>query len=225
MNFLSHFYFDRHTSNPELVTGTVLPDLVRNANKNWNIRLQKRSGNFQSSEKLRSVFVGWQRHLDVDRLFHSSVFFTEHTRAIRTAVAPVLETSPVRPSFLAHISLELMLDSLLITENILDTDDFYNQLKLADRKTIRHFLELNKINSTSVFFDFFDQFIEASYLSSYRQAENILYALNRVCMRLWKDPLNETQKLQLTAVLLDYREHLQISFMDIFDEIGNRLKG
>ena len=33
MNFLSHFYFDRNTTDPHQVIGMVLPDLLKNANK------------------------------------------------------------------------------------------------------------------------------------------------------------------------------------------------
>ena len=91
MNFLSHFYFNRDTVNPELVLGCVLPDLVKNANKTWNIHPEKKVHLFNESQKLQSILTGWQRHLNVDRYFHSSDFFMEHTKAIRTAVVPILE--------------------------------------------------------------------------------------------------------------------------------------
>lgn len=223
MNFLSHFYFDRQTADPNRVLGTVLPDLIRNAKKEWLVRPEKHPDDFKATKNMASLFCGWKRHLEIDRQFHSSDFFSTHTRQIRSIISTVLENSPVRPSFLAHISLELMLDSLLITEDIIDPDTFYNQLKLADRKTIKQFLSLNRINDHQHFFRFFDNFLEAGYLHSYRETTDIMYALNRICMRIWPQSMNETQKLQLTAVMLDYREELQSVFMDIFNEIDNRL--
>lgn len=223
MNFLSHFYFDRNTKDPNLVVGIVLPDLIKNAKRDWNLHPEKSENKFQETEEIKSIFQGWKRHIMVDKYFHSSVFFTEHTQAIRLALIPILDTSPVRPSFLAHIALEVMLDSLLITDEIINADDFYNHLKQSDRQSISSFLELNQLNDTPLFFKFFDQFIEVNYLHSYRESHNITYALNRICMRLWDNPLNESQKLQLTAVLIDYQLHLKTAFMHIFDDIESRL--
>lgn len=219
MNFLSHYYFDRQLTDPNMVLGMVLPDLVKNANKLWTAHPEKAPEKFQNDPQLWAILGGWRRHLAVDKYFHSSVFFMEHTQRIRALIAPLLERSPVRPSFLAHISLELILDSLLILEDVINPSHFYSQLALADRKSIEKFLKLNSIEDTQRFFKFYDEFVEAEYLNSYRESHNIMYALNRICMRVWADPLNETQKIQLTAVLLDYQQDLRLDFMSIFDEI------
>jgi len=223
MNFLSHFYFDRYSSDPERVLGTVLPDLIRNANKSWTPHPEKRRASLSNDSGLLSILDGWNRHLQVDRLFHGSDFFMEHSKEIRSSIAGFLEDSPVRPSFLSHIALELMLDSLLVTEEIINADDFYGHLKNVNRTTLTKFLELNDIRDTGVFFQFFDRFIDSAYLKSYSESHHIMYALNRICMRLWKDPLNETQKLQLTSVLIEYMEKLRNTFMEIFYEINTRL--
>lgn len=223
MNFLSHFYFDRHTPDPELVLGCVLPDLVKNANKKWNIHPEKKPHLFGGSQKLQSILIGWQRHLDVDCYFHSSDFFLYHTQAIRKTVAPILEDSEVRPSFMAHISLELMLDSLLLDLKMIDAFHFYDQLAKVERSSLAMFLELNLITETARFFKFFDQFLEVNYLHSYNQSDNMVYALNRICMRIWNDPLNDEQKLQLSVVLLEYQKNLETCFIDIFNDLDRRI--
>lgn len=219
MNFLSHFYFDRHTLDPLQVVGIVLPDLVKNARKDWNIHPEKQETKFLNDSKLNSILIGWKRHLEVDKYFHSSDFFKEHTAEIRTAIVPILENSPTRPSFVAHISLELMLDSLLLTESIVDATHFYYFLSESDRESLDQFLALNNIEDTHIFFSFYDEFLKAEYLKSYREAHNIMHALNGICLRLWSDPLSETQKLQLTAVLIDYQVKLKSDYMRIFDQI------
>jgi hypothetical protein len=224
MNFLSHFYFDRHSTNPELVLGTVLPDLIKNADKSWIIHPEKRRELFGNDKALLSILKGWNRHVEVDRHFHCSDFFMEHSRIIRSLIVPCLENSPVRPSFLSHIAIELMLDSLLISEGSIDADDFYTHLREVDRVALTKFFELNDLHDASIFFKFFDRFIDAAYLKNYNQPDNIVYALNRICMRLWKDPLSESQKEQLALVFVDYREALRNNFMDIFNMIGERLE-
>lgn len=202
-----------------MVLGMVLPDLVKNANKHWTLHPEKYPDKFADDAHLWAILGGWRRHLAVDRYFHASQFFLEHTHNIKTIIAPLLVNSPVRPSFLAHISLELMLDSLLILENVLNPAAFYYHLVKSDRSAINNFLKLNSVSDPAVFFSFFDEFIEAAYLHSYREPHNLVYALNRICMRVWIDPLNESQKIQLTVVLLNYQQELRLVFMRIFDEI------
>jgi hypothetical protein len=223
MNFLSHFYFDRDTNDSNLVVGIVLPDLVKNVNKAWNLHPEKKPELFQATDSLQSIYAGWKRHLKVDQYFHSSTFFAEHTHRIKGAILPVLINSTVRPSFLAHITLELLLDSLLITDNVLDAHDFYNHLKSADRDSLDDFLVKNHIGETSKFFKFFDEFNKVSYLHSYNEAKSLVYALNKICMRLWPDPLNENQKQDLHQVLIDYKEYLRSDYIQIFEDISVRL--
>ncbi len=219
MNFLSHFYFDRNTYDANKVTGTVLPDLVKNACKNWNIHPEKNRQHFLTDTDVSSILIGWERHLAVDNFFHSSDFFYHHTSEMRIRIAPILEKSPARAFFVAHIALELLLDGLLLTESVLDTDRFYKRLHTSNRDAINQFLMLNNITETAIFFKFFDEFIDAAYLNSYREANDIVYALNRICMRLWNNPFNATQKLQLATVLIHYRDELKKDFMRIFEEI------
>lgn len=221
MNFLSHFYFDRNSTDPDRVIGVVLPDLVKNAKKEWCLRPEKQDLDFLGNTNLNSIFTGWKRHIEVDKHFHSSDFFCRHTHNIKNLISPILTSSPARPSFVAHIALELMLDALLLTTSKVEAESFYEKISKASRPALNHFLELNQVEDTEPFFSFLDEFIEASYLNSYREAENIMYALSRICMRIWDDPFNETQKLQLTAVLIDYQQDLERDFMLIFEEIDS----
>jgi len=222
MNFLSHFYFDRHCDDPHLVLGAVLPDLVKNARKDWNLHPEKNAEQFSGSFE-SSILKGWRRHMIVDRSFHNSLFFSEHTAGIKRAIVPALKNSVVRPSFLAHISLELMLDSTLLTENHIQSVDFYSHLKQSDRETINRFLKLNNIEETNQFFTFFDKFIQSNYLESYRESHNIMYALNRICMRVWKDPLTDYEIHALGEILNHYHHNLLGNYMEIFEEINVKL--
>jgi acyl carrier protein phosphodiesterase len=222
MNFLSHFYFDRHCDDSHLVLGAVLPDLVKNARKDWNLHPERNTEQFSSSSE-RSILKGWRRHMIVDRSFHNSFFFAEHTTGIKKAIIPALKNSVVRPSFLAHISLELMLDSILLTENHIQSVNFYAHLKQSDREVIDRFLKLNNIEDTSQFFGFFEKFIQSNYLESYREKHNIMYALNRICMRIWKDPLTDYEIHALGDILIDYHQSLMGNYMEIFEEINLKL--
>ena len=223
MNFLSHYYFDRYTTDPNLVVGIVLPDLVKNAKKDWNLHPEKPEYIYPDFESVQSIRKGWGRHILVDKYFHSSAFFAEHTHKLKVALLPVLENSPVRPSFLAHITLELLLDSLLITEEVLDAHSFYDHLKNVEIEGLGSFLSTNRLDDLPKFFHFLNEFIKADYLHSYREPRSVVYALNRICMRLWKDPLTAAQKNELILILIDYKTSLEPVYLKIFEEISNRL--
>ena len=222
MNFLSHFYFDRYTADPKQVIGMVLPDLLKNANKHWNIRPEKNEGLYLDSE-VKNIYWGWKRHIWVDKYFHCSGFFFKHTQEIRTRIFPFLETAPARPFFVAHIALELMLDSLLLNNNLLNTSHFYTHLENTNKEALTRFFNMNDILEQEPFFHFLNGFIGDKYLNSYISPDKLVYAIHRICMRIWDQPFNETQKLQLAEVLIEYQESLQKDFMSIFEDIEKKL--
>ncbi|MGV3704242.1 MAG: hypothetical protein ACO1NU_02590 [Arcticibacter sp.] len=223
MNFLSHFYFDRDEDNPYRIMGIVLPDLLKNASKEWNIRPEKNEELFLQDESLLNLLQGWKRHLEVDRYFHSSEFFSRHTSILRLQIVPHLLESDVRPSFVAHIALELMLDSLLLTELNLDSSRFYGKLQSTDEKTLDTFLLLNNIPESYIFFNFLEGFIRSKYLESYRQPKDIMFAIGKICQRIWPRPFTDEEKFRVAGILTAYLEVLKDDFITIFDQIELRL--
>lgn len=226
MNFLSHFYFERQNSNDYMVMGVVLPDLIKNADKDWNLNPQKDEYLFSDVPDYAALLSGWKRHLEVDRLFHSSIFFKEQTAILKQLILPALQTGPVKPFFLAHIGLELILDHLLLTQNKVNTTLFYQQLAGAHTESLTGFLKYAGLTDQPRFAHFLDNFISNEYLFSYEKIENITYALNRICMRLWLNPFTEKQLKILTLKLEEFKQQLdQQGFMTIFDQIEQALAG
>ncbi len=206
-----------------MVIGTILPDLVKNAHKDWNLYPQKKEELFTQNTQLNSILIGWKRHLEVDKLFHSSNFFNRHTANLKQLLLPILEDSPVRPSFLAHIGVELILDHLLVVNSKIDINSFYSHLNNVDDVKLDSFLKKCGTENTDHFFVFLTQFKSSRYLLSYQKLENISYALQRICMRLWEHPFDKRIVLLLTEKLSLYKEALEKDYMEIFEEIEEKL--
>ena len=223
MNFLSHFYFERENPDENMVIGTVLPDLVKNAHKDWNLHPRKFEDLFIGDDQLNSLYIGWQRHLEVDRLFHSSAFFSNETEKLKYLLLPILGDSPVRPSFLAHIGVELVLDHLLVINNKINIPLFYDHLNRVDDTILSDFLKKCGSGDTDKFFNFLNNFRSSRYLLNYQKLENISYALQRICMRLWPHPFNEATVNLLTNRLSIYKVALAVNYLDIFKEIEQKL--
>jgi len=206
-----------------VVMGIVLPDLIKNASKEANLYPQKNEFLFLGNQDEEALLKGWKRHLAVDLHFHSSTFFLEKTTELKHLIKPIVQNTLVRPSFLAHIGLELLLDHLLIEHNLIQVNNFYEKLNAVQKDSLSDFLEHCGLKNQSVFFKFLEGFISSKYLLSYQKLENISYALNRICMRLWPETLTEKQLEALTFQLGIFKEILKNDFMDIFEEIERKL--
>ncbi|MEJ7558703.1 MAG: hypothetical protein WKF66_10380 [Pedobacter sp.] len=224
MNFLSHYYFERDTTDVNVIIGVVLPDFVKNAEKNYNLYPAKEIHSFKGDQNQVSLHKGWERHVKVDALFHSSAFFTEQTQILKQLLLPAMKGSVVKPFFLAHIGVELVLDHLLLINEDINVENFYNALAASDKVALDQFLKNCGLTNTTNFFNFLNNFISGKYLFSYQKIENIAYALNRICMRVWEDPFSREQLDQITIQLEIYKELLSTSYLSIFNEIDPQLK-
>ncbi len=220
MNFLSHFYFERKTGNCYYILGTVLPDLLKNADKHIILHPEKLH---HPDNYINSIIQGWNKHLEVDRYFHSSDFFITRSHHLKNLLLPAIEGSPVKPFFLGHIALELILDNLLLTTRKVIVNDFYDHLTTCADDVIHEFLTFSGLKDTDVFFRFFEKFKKSRYLDTYAETKKIAYALKRICMRVWQDPFTEEQEDKMNEVLFAYRANLLNDFMLIFDEIEEKL--
>lgn len=202
-----------------MVLGVVLPDFIKNARKDYNLYPLKISHLFEADPSQASILEGWKRHIAVDQIFHSSGFFSLHTNALKQLILPACENSPVKPFFLAHIGLELILDHLLVADGLVNIHTFYDQLGRADKKALNSFLQTSSLEDTDVFFKFLNGFIAGRYLFSYQKMENIAYALNRICMRLWNNPFTDAQLNDLTAQLEHFKNSIKHNYLSIFNDI------
>lgn len=220
MNFLSHFYFDREVDDCYHILGTILPDLLKNADKTIVLHPEKLQ---HANNAVNSIISGWYKHLEVDRHFHSSDFFLEHSHKLKLLLRPVIEGSPVKPFFLGHIAIELVLDNLLLTTGKVTADVFYDHLDGCDLVVVDEFLTFAGLKNTAVFFKFFEGFKSSRYLYSYAETQQIAYALKRICMRIWKDPFTPGHEVAINDILAAYRADLLGHFMSVFDEIDEKL--
>ena len=198
-----------------------MPDLLRNADKYAKVKPERLAP--QTDLAIQAITAGWKKHLEIDRHFHSSAFFKEHANQLRLLLAPIFEGSPIKPFFLGHIALELILDNLLLTTNIIYADDFYDHLRNASHTDISSFLLLNGVDPQK-FIKFYTSFINEKYLNSYVDIESVVFALKGVCLRIWKNPFTKIQQGAVCEVVNCYSLHLKLTFMAVFDEMDFLLR-
>ncbi|TSD67400.1 hypothetical protein FFF34_008420 [Inquilinus sp. KBS0705] len=220
MNFLSHYYFDRDTTDCYFTLGTVLPDLLKNADKSLVLHPEKL---VHANPKVNSIINGWNKHLLVDKYFHSAEFFLYHSHTLKNLLTPTIKGSPVKPFFLGHIAIELILDNLLLTTGMVSVDDFYAHLNNCEDEVINQFLVFAGMKDPEVFFRFFKEFKSSRYLTTYANIEQVTYALKRICMRVWRNPFTPQEEAEMCSLLIAYRNNLIGDFMTIYNQIEAKI--
>lgn len=222
MNFLSHFYLSQGRRSPYYTLGSVFPDLVRIHNNLWKIRPRQKQ--IVPASDLDEIINGWKLHLESDRIFHNTAFFREHTERIRKRIYPVLSRKPFRPFFLAHVSLELLLDHLLLTGGHASPADFYARLEACDPDVLEAFFQQENISDYQSFFPFYHNFCQLRYVKDYEKTANIAYAINQIGKRVWQVPFNDQEEYALRGILEDYIVELD-DYMSIFLTIERAIGG
>lgn len=223
MNFLSHYYFERYAVEPEQVLGGLLPDLLKNVDKGYSFQLHRYEQLSQLTPKAVPITEGWERHMEVDRLFHNSDFFYKHTHQLRNVIKEDVADLPIRASFLAHIALELLLDHQLIAHDLLNVGRLYEHLEEVDRNAVGIYLQgLEKVD-VDRFFTFYDKFIASRYIFDYAKVENIPHALFNICKRIWKFEASDRHIQQLEQRLEDYQKEHMAVFFEIYNYISQKL--
>lgn len=223
MNFLSHFYFERFATNAERIVGGLLPDLLKNADKSFFLKPRQFEDKLLDNPLLQQIYIGWNRHIEVDRLFHNSTYFFHHTHQLKLKIQPSLVGLPIRPSFMAHIALELLLDHILTQQKAVSIDKFYGAMSQVNEDAIRKFLTINQLSDIPKFERFYHQFIEWKYMYDYAHIERIAGALFNICKRVWKFDVSEDQKKLLTDQLVSYLHHDMSDYLEIYQYIQYEL--
>lgn len=223
MNFLSHFYFERFATNAERIVGGLLPDLLKNADKSFFLKPRQFEDELLDNPLLQQIYIGWNRHIEVDRLFHNSTYFFHHTHQLKLKIQSSLVGLPIRPSFMAHIALELLLDHILTQQKAVSIDKFYGAMSQINEDAIRKFLTINQLSDIPKFERFYHQFIEWKYMYDYAHIERIAGALFNICKRVWKFDVSEDQKKLLTDQLVSYLHHDMSDYLEIYQYIQYEL--
>ncbi|MGJ1415621.1 ACP phosphodiesterase [Sphingobacterium multivorum] len=223
MNFLSHFYFERFATNPERMVGGLLPDLLKNADKSFMLKPRQYEDELLDNPLLEQLYIGWNRHIEVDRLFHNSPYFFHHTHQLKLKIQSSLAGLPIRPSFMAHIALELLLDHILTQNKAVSIDKFYGALVYVNEDAVRKFLKINQLSDIPKFEKFYHQFIEWAYIYDYAQVEKIAGALFNICKRLWKFEVSVEQRQLLAEQLISYLHTQMTDYQEIYQYIQYEL--
>lgn len=223
MNFLSHYYFERFAVESERVVGCLLPDLLKNIDKSYTFHPLRYEEELMLNAVAAPILEGWKRHVEVDKLFHSSDFFVDHCHQFRKRIVFIFENTDIRTTFYAHIAIELMLDHLLIVDKLINVSRLYEHLEAVDHHALRFFLQTIELEDIDSFFDFLERFIKSRYIHKYENVEALTQATLNICKRLWTFELNAGQQMDLVHEISSYTTQEMKGYKEIFNHIQDKL--
>lgn len=205
MNFFSHgiTLLDR----PYELAGAAVPDWLSYIDRRVRAR-RKLAIEFVDDvdPQVAAVARGIVRHHDDDRVFHGCRAFTElnleFTVEIRDRVPP---DESMRPSFVGHILVELLLDAYLHETYPGRLERYYDALRSVNAETVQAVVNRMATGQTDKLAKVIPQFIETGFLFDYSDNERLLFRMNQVMKRIGFDLLPD----DLTEFFVEARKKVE----------------
>ena len=224
MNYLSHFYFEKDTTDPYQVLGVALPDLYKGAERGRNIHPVACPVEFKGfAKEWKGINNGWDRHVILDFVFHNDPYFKENMDFLTDLLRKVpFKNKHVKPHFISHVMLELILDGVILREKKVDANAFYDNLEKINPEIVLQYLSAAGLINTPRFLDFFAKFKEYKYVFTYEDSSKLYFALNKIFGRLWESDF-EDNKSAIIGVIDKGFEHITKNHSQIYSTLEPHL--
>ena len=206
MNYFAHG--QGVLDDPFVLAGTATPDWLNVVDRRMRAR-QATAETFVDHEDrvLSSVARGVVRHHTDDRWFHQTRAFAELSLAFTVQIRDLCGNDPgMRPSFLGHIMVELLLDSHLIENSPEQLDAYYAAMDGADSAAIAAAINRLATKQSDKLEYLIERFCSERFLYDYLEDEKLLGRLNQVMKRVGLQAVPDEMADWLPAARRDVRE-------------------
>lgn len=184
MNYFAHGR--RFLDRPYFLAGTAVPDWLNVVDRKCRCRSKKAQPLVDSANPLEAeVAAGIVQHHADDDWFHRTEEFNrlqwDFTKRIRDHLG---KDSGLRPSFLGHILVELILDSVLMEDDPDELDAYYSAFNEIDPVAVQRTVERIAGRPADRLDWFIGKFVEVRFLEDYPDDEKLVYRLNQVMQRV-----------------------------------------
>lgn len=184
MNYFAHGH--RFTDDAYFLAGTAVPDWLNVVARRVKVR-SKHARPFadDADRRMASLARGVERHHADDRWFHETRAFAElswqFTVLVRDRLPP---DDGLRPSFLGHILVELLLDACLTAERPDELHAYYQALATVDADWLEAAVGRMATGKPERLAQFIPLFLNERFLWDYIDDGKLCYRLNQVLRRV-----------------------------------------
>ena len=191
MNYFSHAVDYLHA--PLFMAGTAVPDMLSVIDRKVRVRSRHLKPLWYDSDPdVVEIARGIHQHLEDDRWFHANLTFQQLNLQFSQSLREVNpDDQSMRPRFLGHILIELILDALLISQRPGQLEEYYEKMEQVDSARIQAVINRVARTPTYEFVRFFEAFCRERFLFDYGDDERLAYRLNQVMNRVGLEPLGD----------------------------------
>ncbi|MCE9603915.1 MAG: hypothetical protein K8U03_03330 [Planctomycetia bacterium] len=205
MNYFAHGY--RFLDDPYFLVGTAIPDLLSVIDRKIRVRPRDAARHVDGEDGLLArVARGVAQHHADDAEFHCSLAFVElslqFTKEIRDLLPP---DDGLRPHFLGHILVELLLDSTLMEDRPDRIEEYYRSFGEVEGWVVEEAVNRMQPRRTERLAVWITLFTRERFLCDYPDDRRLFRRLNQVMKRVKLDPLPEKFCELLPAARRDVR--------------------
>lgn len=189
MNYFAHAlpFLDR----PYFLAGTAVPDWLTVADRPLRLRARHAEACLNAPDPLTAdVAAGALQHLRDDARFHATRAFAETSLELTARVRDALgDKTGLRPFFLGHLLVELLLDATLIADAPDRLSEYYHILDQLDPRQIEEAVNRIAPRPTRRLAVFIELFRRERVLWDYLDDDRMLMRLNQIMQRVRLDHL------------------------------------
>ena len=184
MNYLAHSL--ACLDDPYQLAGAAVPDWLGLTKPRLRCRSRQAVPFLETGDPLTAAVArGVMRHHADDGWFHETAAFCDLSLELARRVRHVTgDVDGMRPSFLGHILVELLIDATLIAEDRASVDAYYAALAMVDAqrvaRAIGEMIEADAAPLASII----QRFTAMRFLYDYVEDELLTYRLNQVMRRV-----------------------------------------
>lgn len=193
MNYFAHAFalLEDEAPDPYLLAGVAVPDWLGVAARRVKCRSRHAAAFADDPDpRVRALAAGVQRHHADDAWFHATRAFSElslgFARDVRDACG---EREGMRPWFLGHILVELLLDASLIEGDAVGADRYYRAVDAMDAGFIAATVGRMTGKPLERLAEFIGRYAESRFLLDYADDDRLCHRVGQVLTRVGLPPL------------------------------------
>ncbi len=192
MNYFAHGR--RFVAEPYFLAGTAAPDWLSVVDRKVRLRQRLVAPHALHPDARFAAFArGVSQHLADDHWFHVTRAFAELSLDFCVRLRDLLQPDEgLRPHFVGHILVEILLDATLIANEPAELDAYYAALESLCPATIQDAVNLMGTGATDRLAQLLPAFCRERFLWDYLEDGKLLYRLNQVMRRVNLAPLPQT---------------------------------
>ncbi len=207
MNYFAHGL--PFLDDPYFVAGTAVPDWLSVVDRKVRVRSRDARRFIEDDDQqVAAVARGIVQHHDDDGWFHTTEAFASLCWRFTARVRDVLGGDKgMRPSFLGHILVEILLDAVLIEEQPDMLDAYYLAMARVEPPRVGDAVNRMSARSADRLGEFVALFCQSRFLYDYTDDGKLCYRLNQVMRRVNLAPLPDEFQSILPETREDVRQH------------------